>query len=748
MIPVWRINALTLRTLPDWLTGQTSVQGCADVATEMGHSGTRHAAPGTRHPGPSSLKRGATWSGAGPLRTGHTSVMNTRAIIGSTLAVLLVAGAGPAMAAKGDAPGKPAPVEGLANGNAGNSSNARGNSNGNGNSSQTPAAESNAETTANGNGSSNGNGNGSSNSNGNSSAAKESAGNSSTESAAPGKSETRGNSQSAAQSNASVEQSTDVTVKQAVTGAKANAASASVTAKVKSIAAREQVKTRALTVKKAKRTALDRCVKEQLALLSTDPTFEPTPEQLTEATEVCEAAVGDTGDYIVIFTPGSNSNAQAKKARESKVKVGKVYTDVFPGMAITATDRQILNLRRNPNVQFIEADGVVQTVGTDTTATWGLDRIDQRALPLDGSFTDNGNGAGVRAYVVDTGIRGTHNEFGGRVTSGYTAINDGNGWNDCNGHGTHVAGTIGGSEYGVSEAVTLVPVRVLGCTGSGSLSGVVAGLDWVARDHTSGPAVANMSLGSAFSTSVNSAVASLVADGVTVVVAAGNDNADACNSSPASTPSAITVGATTNADARASYSNFGTCLDLFAPGSSITSAWYTSDTVTAMLNGTSMASPHVAGAAAALLSRTPSLAPSQVASTLIADANAVVTSPGVGSPNRLLFVGTSASPTPSPSPTQPTATAPEAPTSVTASGGKRQATVRWALGADGGSPFTGQTVFVFAGGQQVGMASLAGSATSAVLKLQPGTYTFTVVSKNVIGSSAASTPSSAVTVRR
>ncbi|MEY2627822.1 MAG: hypothetical protein RJB08_1581 [Actinomycetota bacterium] len=262
-------------------------------------------------------------------------------------------------------------------------------------------------------------------------------------------------------------------------------------------------------------------------------------------------------------------------------------------------------------------------------------------------------------YVVDTGIRATHNEFTGRVIPGFDGVLDGNGTDDCHGHGTHVAGTVGGSTFGIAKAVTLVPVRVLGCTGSGYMSTVIQGIDWIVGDHAAGtPAVANLSLGGVKSDLMNQAVARGVADGVVFVVAAGNANADACNASPASEPSAITVGATTSVDARASYSNWGSCVDLFAPGSSITSAGATTDSATATLSGTSMASPHVAGAAALLLETQPDLGPAQVGSRILAGATGDVLSVvGAGSPNKLLFVGTD-------SPSTPSTTAPQSTTTT------------------------------------------------------------------------------------
>ncbi|MFD0784029.1 S8 family serine peptidase, partial [Micromonospora azadirachtae] len=305
----------------------------------------------------------------------------------------------------------------------------------------------------------------------------------------------------------------------------------------------------------------------------------------------------------------------------------------------------------DPAVAYVEQNHTVSIAGTQPNPpSWGLDRIDQRNLPLNSSYTYPNTASNVRAYIIDTGIRFTHNDFGGRAVSGYDAI-DGGAADDCNGHGTHVAGTVGGSAYGVAKGVQLVGVRVLNCQGSGTNAQVVAGIDWVTANAVK-PAVANMSLGGSANSAIDTAVTNSINSGITYAVAAGNgdifgNRQNACNYSPARVGPAITVGATQNNDAAASFSNYGTCVDILAPGVNITSAWYTSNTATNTISGTSMASPHVAGVAALVLSASPGLTPQQVRDSLVDNSTPnVLTNLGTGTPNRLLYVVNGSTPPP------------------------------------------------------------------------------------------------------
>ena len=317
--------------------------------------------------------------------------------------------------------------------------------------------------------------------------------------------------------------------------------------------------------------------------------------------------------------------------------VTRRYNHAINGFAAFMTEQQALALSEDSRVAFVEEDSIMEALATQTNPPWGLDRIGQRDLPLNRTYSYTTTGSGVNAYIIDTGIRRTHTQFAGRAFVGFDAIGDGQNTNDCNGHGTHVSGTVGGTTYGVAKSVRLFAVRVLACNGSGSTSGVIAGVDWVTANHIS-PAVANMSLGGGVSTALDNAVRASIASGVTYAIAAGNSNANAANSSPARVAEAITVGATTMTDQRSSFSNFGSVVDIFAPGSSILSSVNTSDTATATFSGTSMATPHVAGVAARFLQSNPAATPAQVRNELVAQAtlNHLSGLP-TGTANRLLF---------------------------------------------------------------------------------------------------------------
>ena len=369
-----------------------------------------------------------------------------------------------------------------------------------------------------------------------------------------------------------------------------------------------------------------------------------TPSALPTGTvRTAGAADAISGSYIVVLKPGSAEAAQVASAAQRLVRRygGSVLTNYLAtvrGFHATMTATAAARLAANPAVQFVEQDAKVSLSATQTGPTWGLDRVDQRSLPLSKTYT-YGSARGVTAYVLDTGIRQTQTEFAGRARSGWDLIGKDATAEDCNGHGTHVAGTIGGTRYGVAKDINLVAVRVLDCKGSGSYSAIIDGIDWVTKNAVK-PAVANMSIGGPVSSALNAAVARSIAAGVTYAVAAGNDNTNACNQSPASAPDALTVAATDQSDRRASFSNYGKCVDLFAPGVQITSASYSSDTGTAVMSGTSMASPHVAGAAALVLGAHPAWTPKQVRDALVANTTAnVVTSAASGSPNKLLYVG-------------------------------------------------------------------------------------------------------------
>ncbi|MGC1211341.1 MAG: S8 family serine peptidase [Micromonospora sp.] len=379
-----------------------------------------------------------------------------------------------------------------------------------------------------------------------------------------------------------------------------------------------------------------------------------SPAQAAEPTGVIRDAGGATAvadSYIVVLKDSAVApshvvdTAQRLTARHGGT-VARTWQAALRGFEVRVGAQAAARIAADPAVAYVEQNHTVSISGTQTNPpSWGLDRIDQRNLPLNSSYTYPNTASNVHAYIIDTGIRTTHTDFGGRATWGTNTVDTNN--TDCNGHGTHVSGTVGGSSYGVAKGVQLVAVKVLNCQGSGTNSGVISGVDWVTQNAVK-PAVANMSLGGSAASTLDTAVRNSISSGVTYGLAAGNDSgADACNTSPARTAEAITVGSTTNTDARSSFSNIGTCLDIFAPGSSITSAWNSSDTATNTISGTSMATPHVVGAAALVASANPSWTPQQVRDYLVNNATSgVVTNAGTGSPNRLLYVVNGSTPPP------------------------------------------------------------------------------------------------------
>jgi len=368
-----------------------------------------------------------------------------------------------------------------------------------------------------------------------------------------------------------------------------------------------------------------------VALVPAAGTAVASDEAAADIVAVAEAPAGQalTGSYIVTLKPGVV--AKGLTDRED-INARHVYRDVLNGFAAELSPGQLAALRRSSSVLAIEEDQRITAATTQTDPTYGLDRIDQRNRPLSGTYTYNRNGAGVTAYIIDTGIDTGHSDFGGRARNVYDAF--GGSGQDCNGHGTHVAGTVGSNTYGVAKGVALRGVRVLNCEGSGAYSGIIAGFDWV-RNNAAKPAVANASLGGGYSAAVNDAAAALNNSGVYLAVAAGNSNADACNTSPASAPGVISVAASDSADRKASFSNYGRCTDLFAPGVSVTSTRLGGGSTA--LSGTSMASPHVAGVAALYKANNGDTASSSVNSWILDNATPNVISNPSGTPNRLLF---------------------------------------------------------------------------------------------------------------
>jgi subtilisin family serine protease len=372
------------------------------------------------------------------------------------------------------------------------------------------------------------------------------------------------------------------------------------------------------------------------ACASDDPTAAVLDAAAPAALNLAPSGAGIPGSYIVKVKDGADPRSVAAVA---SVEPSFVYTSAVNGFAAELNHGQLTALLHNPSVEYVEEDQVFTTAATQSNATWGIDRIDQRNRPLSGTYTYTYTGSTVYAYIIDTGIYTAHTDFGGRAANVYDAFG-GNG-QDCNGHGTHVAGTVGGATWGVAKSVRLRGLRVLNCSGSGTTSGIIAAVDWL-RTNRINPAVANMSLGGGYSSTLNTAVNNLSGSGVFVAVAAGNSNANACNYSPSSASSAYTVAATTSSDARASYSNYGSCVNIYAPGSSIRSAWHTSTTATNTISGTSMASPHVAGVAVLMKHRHGNIASSTIASYLNNDGtNGLITGNPSGTVNKLLYKTTS-----------------------------------------------------------------------------------------------------------
>jgi subtilisin family serine protease len=413
-----------------------------------------------------------------------------------------------------------------------------------------------------------------------------------------------------------------------------------------------------------------------LSLAACHDAVSPTPER-SSPPDLAQSGTTVPNQYIIVLNdraPDAVVSAPQLVATQGG-RLGYTYRNALKGFSAQLTEAAAAALAKHPSVRYVEQDQLMYAITEQPGATWGIDRVDQRDLPLSTTYVYNATGNGVNGYILDTGIRYSHSDFGGRAVFGYDVIGDGRNGNDCHGHGTHVAGTVGSTTYGVAKALRLFAVRVLGCTGSGTTAGVIAGVDWVTTNHVK-PAVANMSLGGGASNALDEAVRNSVAAGVTYSVAAGNSSANACNTSPARAAEALTIGATDSYDQEAWFSNYGTCVDLLAPGVAVTSAWHTSDGATNTISGTSMAAPHVAGAAALVLEGDPTASPPQVEQALEGNASAntiTLYSGAYGTPNLFVYTAFIAGDPPPPPPDPPSA-----PTNLVATAsGSSQINLAW-----------------------------------------------------------------------